>query len=229
MSGWASAALLLSTVALANPATVERGFGPGNGFIFAFTALPTIIFVSSFFTVLYYFAARETRRCRTWPAIVFACLYGLSILLNVGTVIMTVAGGGGGRTLFEVATVAERPGPVRAGDIVVDHDIEIVNPDLVIANLTKAGELNMTLRVERRARPARLDHHGPEPRAGRDRGRRHAVGGIGGKDRGGAVAPSAARRAARGRHGLRHGHAVRAARRPRPRPDPGLADPARAA
>ena len=41
--------------ALANPATVERGFGPGNGFIFAFTALPTIIFVSSFFTVLYYF------------------------------------------------------------------------------------------------------------------------------------------------------------------------------
>lgn len=40
---------------LANPATVEKGFGPGNGFIFAFTALPTIIFVSSFFTVLYYF------------------------------------------------------------------------------------------------------------------------------------------------------------------------------
>ena len=41
--------------ALANPATVEKGFGPGNGFIFAFTALPTIIFVSAFFTVLYYF------------------------------------------------------------------------------------------------------------------------------------------------------------------------------
>ena len=30
-------------------------FGAGNGFVFAFTALPTIIFVSSFFTVLYYF------------------------------------------------------------------------------------------------------------------------------------------------------------------------------
>ncbi|HZB25661.1 MAG TPA: Na+ dependent nucleoside transporter N-terminal domain-containing protein, partial [Vicinamibacterales bacterium] len=40
---------------LANPGTVEKGFGPGNGFIFAFTALPTIIFVSAFFTVLYYF------------------------------------------------------------------------------------------------------------------------------------------------------------------------------
>ncbi|HET7747091.1 MAG TPA: nucleoside transporter C-terminal domain-containing protein [Vicinamibacteria bacterium] len=41
---------------LANPGTMERGLevGPGGGFIFAFTALPTIIFVSSFFTVLYY-------------------------------------------------------------------------------------------------------------------------------------------------------------------------------
>ncbi len=36
-----------------------------------------------------------------------------------------------------------------AGDIQLDHDVEVVNPDLVIANLTKAGELSMTLRVER--------------------------------------------------------------------------------
>ena len=41
------------------------------------------------------------------------------------------------------------PGPVTAGDITLDHDIEIVNPDHVIANLTKAGELNMILKVER--------------------------------------------------------------------------------
>jgi DNA-directed RNA polymerase subunit alpha len=39
------------------------------------------------------------------------------------------------------------PGPVTAGDIRLDHDIEIINPDFVIANLTKAGELNMTLKV----------------------------------------------------------------------------------
>ena len=39
------------------------------------------------------------------------------------------------------------PGPVTAGDIKLDHDIEIVNPDHVIANLTKAGELSMTLKV----------------------------------------------------------------------------------
>ena len=45
--------------ALANPPVVETGFGPGNGFIFAFTALPTIIFVSSFFTVLYYFGVLQ--------------------------------------------------------------------------------------------------------------------------------------------------------------------------
>jgi DNA-directed RNA polymerase subunit alpha len=39
------------------------------------------------------------------------------------------------------------PGPVTAGDIKIDHDIEVINPDFVIANLTKAGELNMTLKV----------------------------------------------------------------------------------
>src|ERR1700722_15584113 len=41
------------------------------------------------------------------------------------------------------------PGPVTAGDIQTDHDIDVVNPELVIANLTKAGELSMNLRVER--------------------------------------------------------------------------------
>jgi DNA-directed RNA polymerase subunit alpha len=39
------------------------------------------------------------------------------------------------------------PGPVTAGDIKLDHDIEVINPDFVIANLTRAGELNMKLRV----------------------------------------------------------------------------------
>ncbi|VAW95395.1 DNA-directed RNA polymerase alpha subunit [hydrothermal vent metagenome] len=39
------------------------------------------------------------------------------------------------------------PGPVTAGDISVDHNVEIINPDHIIANLTKAGELNMVLKV----------------------------------------------------------------------------------
>jgi len=41
------------------------------------------------------------------------------------------------------------PGPVTAGDIQTDHDIEIVNPGMLIATLNKPIDLNMTLRVER--------------------------------------------------------------------------------
>jgi DNA-directed RNA polymerase subunit alpha len=41
------------------------------------------------------------------------------------------------------------PGPVLASDIVLDHDVEIANSDHVIAHLTDAGELNMTLKVAR--------------------------------------------------------------------------------
>ena len=40
------------------------------------------------------------------------------------------------------------PGPVTAGDIQLDHDVEIINPDYVIANLTKEGQLNMSLTVQ---------------------------------------------------------------------------------
>lgn len=39
-------------------------------------------------------------------------------------------------------------GPVTGADIIVDHDVEIVNPEHVIANLT-SGELGMTLKVSR--------------------------------------------------------------------------------
>lgn len=38
-------------------------------------------------------------------------------------------------------------GPVLASDITLDHDVEISNPDHVIANLTKDGEINMTLKI----------------------------------------------------------------------------------
>ncbi|HIP53830.1 MAG TPA: DNA-directed RNA polymerase subunit alpha [Chromatiales bacterium] len=41
------------------------------------------------------------------------------------------------------------PGTVLASDITLDHDVEIANPDHVIAHLTKEGELNMTLKVRR--------------------------------------------------------------------------------
>ena len=41
------------------------------------------------------------------------------------------------------------PGVVTAGDIQLDHDVEVVNPEHVIANLTKGGELEMTLKVNK--------------------------------------------------------------------------------
>ncbi len=49
----------------------------------------------------------------------------------------------------ELTLKKKGPGPVLASDIALDHDVEIVNPDHVIANLTKSGELNMLLKVAR--------------------------------------------------------------------------------
>jgi DNA-directed RNA polymerase subunit alpha len=53
------------------------------------------------------------------------------------------------RDTAEVRLQKRGPGPVTAGDIQGDHDVEVLNPDLVIANLTKAGELSMLLKIER--------------------------------------------------------------------------------
>lgn len=56
------------------------------------------------------------------------------------------------------------PSTVLAGDIILDHDVEIVNPDYHIATLTEAGELNMALKVVlgRGYDPANLRHAGEE-------------------------------------------------------------------
>jgi DNA-directed RNA polymerase subunit alpha len=40
-------------------------------------------------------------------------------------------------------------GPVTAGDIQLDHTVEVVNPDHLICNLTKDGSVNMRLKVLR--------------------------------------------------------------------------------
>ena len=40
------------------------------------------------------------------------------------------------------------PCTVYASDIALDHDVEIVNPDHVIAHLSKQGEINMTMKAE---------------------------------------------------------------------------------
>jgi len=51
----------------------------------------------------------------------------------------------------EVVLTLDKEGPcqVTAGDIAIDHDVEIFNPDLVIANLTANGKISMSIKVER--------------------------------------------------------------------------------
>jgi len=69
----------------------------------------------------------------------------IEILLNLKglSILMT------GRDEALVTLKKKGPGPVLARDIELSHDIEIVNPNHLIANLNKAGELSMTLKIER--------------------------------------------------------------------------------
>ena len=69
----------------------------------------------------------------------------VDILLNLKNVAITMHG----REEAELTLFKTGPGPVTAGDIVCDHDIEIVNPSLVIANLTQSGEIRVFLKVVR--------------------------------------------------------------------------------
>jgi DNA-directed RNA polymerase subunit alpha len=43
----------------------------------------------------------------------------------------------------------DTPGPVTASDIDLPHDVELVNGELVIANLTQGGKLDMQIKVEK--------------------------------------------------------------------------------
>ncbi|MGB9430456.1 MAG: DNA-directed RNA polymerase subunit alpha [Gammaproteobacteria bacterium] len=45
--------------------------------------------------------------------------------------------------------VKKGPGAVTAGDIQLDHDVEIVNKEMVIAHLNSAGSINMKLKIKR--------------------------------------------------------------------------------
>ena len=69
----------------------------------------------------------------------------VDILLNLKLVAIKMHS----RDEAELHLSKKGPGPVTAGDILCDHDIEIVNPDFVIANLTNAGELRAILKVAR--------------------------------------------------------------------------------
>jgi DNA-directed RNA polymerase subunit alpha len=69
----------------------------------------------------------------------------IEILLNIKEVAVVMHG-----KESSVLTLSKRgPGPVTAGDIKLDHDVEIKNPQLVIANITTDAELSMRLTVTR--------------------------------------------------------------------------------
>ncbi|MBL3528141.1 MAG: DNA-directed RNA polymerase subunit alpha [gamma proteobacterium endosymbiont of Lamellibrachia anaximandri] len=69
----------------------------------------------------------------------------LDILLNLKQVALVMHS----REEATLKLQKKGPGPVLASDITLDHDVEISNPDHVIANLTKSGEINMTLQIKR--------------------------------------------------------------------------------
>jgi DNA-directed RNA polymerase subunit alpha len=67
------------------------------------------------------------------------------ILLNLKGVAVKLLG----RDEVTLALNAKGPGTVTAGDIELEHDVEIVNPDHVIAHLTESGELSIIMKVAR--------------------------------------------------------------------------------
>jgi len=69
----------------------------------------------------------------------------IEILLNLKNVAIVMHG----KDQAVLSLSKKGPGPVTAGDIQVDHDIEVMNPEHVIANITGSAALNMRLTVAR--------------------------------------------------------------------------------
>lgn len=67
----------------------------------------------------------------------------VEILLNLKGVAIKLLG----RQEVTLRINKNGPGPVLAGDIEPEHDVEIVNPEHVIAHLNESGTLNMTMKV----------------------------------------------------------------------------------
>lgn len=65
----------------------------------------------------------------------------IEILLNLKGVALVMSG----KEEAELTLTKKGQGPVTAGDIQVDHDVEIHNPDHVICNLNANGEISMKL------------------------------------------------------------------------------------
>jgi DNA-directed RNA polymerase subunit alpha len=69
----------------------------------------------------------------------------IEIMLNLKGIALSMAG----KDEAELTLVAKGPCTVTAGDIQVDHDVEVCNPDHVICTLTSDKELTLRLLAER--------------------------------------------------------------------------------
>jgi DNA-directed RNA polymerase subunit alpha len=69
----------------------------------------------------------------------------INVMLNLKGVVFKL------HTRDEVTLVLrkEGEGPVRASDIQTHHDVEVINPGHVIANLSQGGKLDMEIKVEK--------------------------------------------------------------------------------
>jgi DNA-directed RNA polymerase subunit alpha len=68
----------------------------------------------------------------------------IEILLNLKNVAIKLLG----REEVTLKLNKKGAGPVLAGDIELEHDTQIVNPELVIAHLNETGALHMTLKIQ---------------------------------------------------------------------------------
>ena len=82
----------------------------------------------------------------------------IEILLNLKDVAVVL----NGKDEAELTLSKKEPGPVTAGDITLDHDVEICNPDHVICNVTGGAGVNIKLVVSRGRGYSPADSRGNE-------------------------------------------------------------------
>src|SRR6476660_2855471 len=69
----------------------------------------------------------------------------VDVILNLKGVVMKLHN----RSEATLKLKKAAPGPVTAADIEQTHDVEIINPDHVIAHLTQGGKIDMTVKIEK--------------------------------------------------------------------------------
>ena len=69
----------------------------------------------------------------------------VDMLLNLKGVVFKIHN----RDEIVVTLKKDQPGPVTAADIDVSHEVEIINPDHVIAHLNQGGKIDMQIKVEK--------------------------------------------------------------------------------